>query len=62
MTAPEHATWAANYCQIWQNLAPESRQGCPCLAKHRGYICTLDKGHRGKHEASDGDIVVAVWR
>lgn len=38
-----------------------AQDAIPCLARYRGYLCTDIKGHKGKHVASDGDVIVAEW-
>ncbi len=32
-----------------------------CYAIKDGYVCTRDKGHKGKHHAHVGDKCLAIW-
>jgi hypothetical protein len=32
-----------------------------CKKKHRGYVCTRPKGHKGKHHANGGVCCCCVW-
>lgn len=34
---------------------------CLCLSGGYGYLCTLDAGHEGSHEAADSRVVLATW-
>ena len=39
----------------------EPGDGPCCNATHGGYCCTLQPGHAGRHEASNGHEIIEAW-
>lgn len=37
------------------------REGDACLAEAHGYACTRPPNHTGRHAASNGSHITAVW-
>jgi hypothetical protein len=54
-----------NYKRVWvpDPLAGRGRgqHHEPCGAQGEAFICTRRRGHTGRHAASNGSHIVAVW-